>query len=127
MAELRDLAHGIYPAVLTESGLATALESLSDIAPIALELRALPSNRSTNAAEAAAYVAISEGITDAAARAATSATVQVTQEDRHLVVSVTDDGSPRRADLVQVADRIGALGGSVNIGPQSLTAVIPCE
>jgi signal transduction histidine kinase len=124
--ELRDLAHGIYPAILAEAGLALALETLADAAPLPVELGAVPRERYGSAVETAAYVAVTEAIEDASRRQATFASVQMTREDDQLVVTVHDDGTARRADLVHVADRIGALGGALDIAATTLRAEIPC-
>jgi signal transduction histidine kinase len=124
--ELRRLAHGIYPAILEEAGLAPALSSLADDAPIAVELGAVPVERLADAVETAAYVAVADAVDDAAARGATFISVDVARDGERLLVSVDDDGSERPAALVHLADRIGALGGSLETGPTTLRAEIPC-
>jgi signal transduction histidine kinase len=126
LADLRELAHGIYPAILSESGLAAALATLADDASVAVELEAVTRERYTPAVESAAYAAIAEAVSDAAARSATFASVVVRANGRGLVIEVRDDGAARRAELLRVADRIGALGGSVATHPGALTAEIPC-
>jgi signal transduction histidine kinase len=124
LEELRQLAHGIYPAVLTEAGLATALETLADDAPLAVELAPLPAERHGTAIEAAVYAAVREAIDDAARRGGTC--IRVALEGR-IRLTVEDDGSPRPAPLVHVADRVGALGGETAFGANSIEAEIPCE
>jgi signal transduction histidine kinase len=116
----------IYPAILTEAGLGSALETLADEASLPVELEAMPHERQPSSVEAAAYFAVAEAVDDAAARAATSVHVDVTRAGERLVVAVDDDGGERRASLGHVADRIGALGGSVELGPTTLRASIPC-
>jgi signal transduction histidine kinase len=126
LEELRELAHGIYPAILAEAGLGPALETLADGASLPVELKTMPEERQPLSVEAAAYFAVAEAVGDAAARAATAVQVDVTRAGERLVVAVDDDGSQRRTSLGHVADRIGALGGSVELGPTTLRASIPC-
>jgi signal transduction histidine kinase len=126
LEELRDLAHGIYPAILTEAGLGPALETLADQASLPVELKTTPQERLPSPVEAAAYFAVAEAVDDASARAATSVQVDVARVGGRLVVAVEDDGRRRGNLLGHVADRIGALGGSVELGPTTLQASIPC-
>ncbi|MFL5896164.1 MAG: histidine kinase [Thermoleophilaceae bacterium] len=124
--ELRTLAHGIYPAVLEESGLAPALKTLAVRAPLSVELGELAEDRLPDAVERAAYVTVAEAVSDAAARGATFAGVGLTRRGGRLVVTVRDDGAARVAGLPQVADRLGALRGSLDVQPTSIEAEIPC-
>ena len=126
LAELRELAHGIYPAVLAEAGLASALATLADEAPLPVELGELPADRYAPAIETAGYLAIADAVDDAARRRATFIFVDVVQAGDRLVVSARDDGAPRDSALIHLADRIGALGGSIDIGETTLRAEIPC-
>jgi signal transduction histidine kinase len=125
--ELRELAHGIFPAALMEAGLEAALATLADTAPVSVNLCEIVENRLRADVEAGAYVAVTEAIHDAAARGAQRVEVTATLEDGDLVLSVDDDGRPRNAALVHVADRVGALGGQLEVGPTILRAEIPCE
>ena len=127
LEELRGLAHGIYPAILTEAGLGPALETLVDEAPLPVELRELPPERAAPAVERTAYVVVDEAIGDAAGRGADWLRVRVRREAGHLVVAVEDDGAPRGDRLVHMRDRVGALGGSLAAGENTLRAEIPCE
>jgi signal transduction histidine kinase len=124
--ELRELAHGIFPAVLTEAGLDAALATLADSAPLAVELGEITQDRLPAAVEAGAYVAVDEAIRDAAARGATVLDISAGVEDRRLVVTAEDDGAPRADGLVHVVDRVGALGGEVRVTARRLRAEIPC-
>jgi signal transduction histidine kinase len=126
LAELRELAHGIYPAILAEAGLAPALATLADEAPLPVELGELPADRYAPAIETAAYLAIAEAIDDAARRNATFIVVEAARVADRLVVTARDDGAARESALGHLADRIGALGGFVDIGPPTLRAEIPC-
>ena len=123
--ELRELAHGIYPAILTEAGLAPALETLADEAPLPVELGHVEPARQPPAVETTAYVAVDEAIEDAARRGASFLAAGVVQEADRLVVTAEDDGDPRSSRLVHLADRIGAHGGSLEVGENTLRADIP--
>jgi signal transduction histidine kinase len=123
LEDLRQLAHGIYPAVLAEAGLEAAVATLADDAPVPVELVLLPAERFDPAVEGALYIAIRESIHDATHRGATW--VRVTLAGR-VRLTIEDDGRARRAQLVHVADRVGALGGETLFGPNSLEATVPC-
>jgi signal transduction histidine kinase len=125
-AELRELAHGIYPAILTEAGLEAALPSLADLAPLTVRVDAVTDRRLPAPVEAGAYVTVDEAIRDAAARRATTISVSAAVHDDQLVVTATDDGTPRLASLVHVSDRVGALGGVLEVSPTLVRAEIPC-
>ena len=125
--ELRELANGIYPAILTEAGLAPALEALADEAPLPVELDELASERQPPAVETTAYVTVAEAIEDAARRGAPFLSVRVRSADGRLTITANDEGRPRSGRLPQLADRVGALGGTLEFGDTSLRAEIPCE
>jgi signal transduction histidine kinase len=127
LAELRELAHGIYPAILADAGLTPALGTLADEAPLPVELGVVTPERFSPPVEAAAYRAVAEAIDDAAGRGATFVSVDVNREGERLLVTVEDDGSDRSSPLIHLADRIGALGGSLEVGQTTLRAAIPCE
>jgi signal transduction histidine kinase len=127
LGELRELAHGIYPAILAEAGLAPALATLADEARLPVELGEVPSERYSTPVETVAYLTVSDTIGDAARRKATFVSVDVAREDEQLVVQIGDDGAARRSTLLPIADRVGALGGSLEVEPYSLRAEIPCE
>jgi signal transduction histidine kinase len=125
--QLRELAHGIYPAILGEAGLAPALATLADEAPLPIELGDVTLARRPAAVEMATYVTIAESIDDAARRGATFLSARVRHDGDRLVVMLEDDGARRGSSLVHLADRIGALGGSFEVGDTTLRAEIPCE
>jgi signal transduction histidine kinase len=127
LVELRNLAHGIFPAILTEAGLEPAIRTLADRSPLPVELGELVEDRFAAAAEAAAYVVVAEAVDDAARRAATHVDVAVT-EDRHcLIVEVHHDGTEYTPPVVvHLRDRVGALGGRVDLDGTRLRAEIPC-
>jgi signal transduction histidine kinase len=126
LIELRKLAHGIFPAILAEAGLGPALASLADEAPLPVELGDVTSARYASGIETAAYVTVADAIDDAGRRSATFVAVEVAPTAERLVVTARDDGTPRVTTLTQLVDRIGALGGTVDVGPTVLRAEIPC-
>jgi signal transduction histidine kinase len=127
LGELRELAHGIYPAILAEAGLAPALATLAEEAPLPVELGEVPRERYSTLVETAAYLTASDTIGDAAGRNATFVSVGVAREGEELVVQIRDDGAARTSPLLPIADRVGALGGSLEVEPHRLRAKIPCE
>jgi PAS domain S-box-containing protein len=120
-AELRELARGIHPAVLTDRGLAPAVAALAARAPLPVEIVELPDGRAPTAAEAAAYFTVAEALTNVAKYAhAEQATVRVAQEAGTLVVEVRDDGvGGARASvgsgLSGLADRVDAVDGTLSV------------
>jgi signal transduction histidine kinase len=126
LQELRELAHGIYPAVLAEAGLAPALATLADTAPLPVQIRQADNRRYPAPVEATAYFTVAEAIDDAARRGADRAAVTVTQERGRLVVTVEDNGTSRDAPMVTLTDRVGALGGSLYLKQTACRAEIPC-
>ena len=122
LSELRDLARGLHPAVLSDHGLAHALRALALRAavPVALDV-ALPKERLPMAIEAAAYFAVSEALTNVAKYAqASEASVTVEAHDGYLDVSVDDDGvggaDPAAGSGLQgLRDRLAALNGTLEI------------
>jgi signal transduction histidine kinase/uncharacterized membrane protein YqaE (UPF0057 family) len=124
--ELRDLARGIFPAVLTESGLGAALATLADAAPIPVTLATSAVSRYPAAVETTAYVAVVDAIDDAAAGDASFLEVRVADERDRLVVLAEHDGAVRTSAPTHLADRVGALGGTVEAGRQALRVEIPC-
>ena len=137
LEELRELARGIHPAVLTDRGLGPALESLVGRVsfPVELDVRV---ERLSPAVEAAAYYVVAEALTNVAKYAqASSAVVRVTQDDETLGVHVSDDGvggadAAGGSGLRGLADRVEALDGSLRIaspsgGGTTVHATIPLE
>jgi signal transduction histidine kinase len=135
-SELRALARGIHPAVLTDQGLSAAIESLAEQCPVAVETR-VPAGRYTAVVEATAYFLVCEALTNMAKHArASSGRVHVRDDQNRLVVEVVDDGVGgaelgRGSGLVGLADRTAAVGGRFRIdsppgGGTRLTAELPC-
>jgi signal transduction histidine kinase len=126
LGELRDLAHGIYPAILAEAGLTPALATLADAAPLPVELRHAAEGRYPVVVETCAYLLVAEALDDAAGRDASHATVSVDRDGGQLVITVHDDGTDRSSAMVELADRVGALDGQLTVEPTRLRAELPC-
>jgi signal transduction histidine kinase len=126
LRELRDLAHGIYPAILAEAGLTPALATLAEEAPLPVEIVAATDGRYPAAVETAAYLLVAEALQDAAGRRASHAVVRVARDVGRLVVTVEDDGTDRTSPMVELADRVGALEGRLTVEPTRLRAELPC-
>ena len=121
LQELRELARGIHPAVLSEHGLRGALESLALRAPMPVELDVLLEDRPPAAVEVAAYYLVCEALTNIAKYAhAETAVVRVARQDAQLVVEIVDDGvggadPAEGSGLRGLADRIEALAGRLHV------------
>jgi signal transduction histidine kinase len=119
--ELRELARGIHPAVLTDRGLGPALEGLLARAPVAVEITELPEERLAGPVEAAAYYVVAEAITNVAKYAhASNVTVAVRRSNGLATVEVADDGiggadPTRGTGLRGLADRLEALDGHLQV------------
>jgi signal transduction histidine kinase len=126
LSELRTLAHGIYPAILSEAGLRPAVATLAETAALPVEIIAVAERRYASAVETAAYLLVAKGLDDAANRDASCVTIGIVQNGEWLMVTVEDDGSNRTSDFVEVADRVGALDGCLIVEPTRLRAELPC-
>jgi signal transduction histidine kinase len=121
LGELRELARGIHPAILSDRGLGPALEALAGRAPIAVELATLPADPLPEAIEAAAYFVVAEALTNVVKYAhASQATVSVSRVNGRAVVEVEDDGiggadPGRGSGLRGLADRVSALDGNMEL------------
>jgi signal transduction histidine kinase len=137
LTELRDVARGLHPAVLSAHGLPVALESLVARASVPVRLTVAVADRVPEAVEVAAYFVVSESLTNIGKHAdATSATVHVAELDDQVVVEVVDDGvggadTERGSGLRGLADRVEALGGRLRVwtprgGGTRVRAELPC-
>ena len=137
LAELRELARGIHPAVLTERGLGPALDALLARAPLPIEITELPEERLTAPVEAAAYYVVAEAITNVGKYArASGARVQISRANGTATVSVSDDGvggadPARGSGLRGLAARVEALNGRLDVDSAPgrgtrIRAEIPC-
>jgi len=138
LAELRELARGIHPAVLTERGLEPALHALASRAPVPVTVETDGEQRLPAPVEVAAYFVISEALTNVAKYAqATEATVAVRRANGCVTVDVTDDGiggadAAQGSGLRGLGDRVAALDGTLLLeSPPGrgtrLHVEIPCE
>jgi signal transduction histidine kinase len=138
LTELRELARGIHPALLTDKGLGPALEALASRALLPVDLAVLPDERLPAGVEAAAYYLVAEALTNVDKYAqASMASVRIVRENRQVLVEVSDDGiggadSRRGSGLRGLADRVEALDGRLDLhSPPGdgtcIRAEIPCE
>jgi signal transduction histidine kinase len=125
-AELRELAHGIFPAVLIEAGLGAAVSSLAETSPIPVDVDCTVTERLPATVETAAYAVAADGLQAVSRSGAASATVTIARHEDHIVVAVTPDRCDGLLDIVHVADRVGAAGGTLLTAPDGLRAEIPC-
>ena len=137
LKELRELARGIHPAVLTERGLEPAVRALADRAPLPVELSVELSGRLPDPVEAAAYYVVAEALTNVAKYAqASEVFVDVGRSNGHARIEVRDDGvggaeAGGGSGLRGLADRVEALGGWLEVDSPvgagtTLRAQIPC-
>jgi signal transduction histidine kinase/integral membrane sensor domain MASE1 len=136
LEELRELARGLHPVLLTQRGLGPALDALLTRAPVAVEIEELPDDRLGAPIEAAAYYVVAEAITNVAKYAqASHATVSIRQSNGSATVMVCDDGvggadPTRGSGLRGLAARVEALNGRLDVdsppdGGTRITAEIP--
>jgi signal transduction histidine kinase len=94
IAELRELARGIHPAVLTQTGLEGAIQALVERSPVTTQVREVPAGRFPAQVEATAYFVVSEALANVAKHAQASAAVVTVREQAGLLeVEVSDDGT----------------------------------
>ena len=136
--ELRELARGLHPAVLTERGLRSAVEVLAGRMPIPVEIAEIPAGRLPEPVEAAAYYLIAEALTNVTKYARASAVrIRLVASDGTVVVEVSDDGvggadPASGTGLRGLADRVEALDGTLEVespsgAGTSLRAELPVE
>src|SRR5262245_1985013 len=137
LEELRELARGIHPAVLTDRGLEAALEALAERAPLPVSLDQMPAERLPASVEAAAYFVVAEALTNVAKYAgASSAEVRIGRNGGYAVVEVHDDGvggadPATGTGLRGLADRLAALDGRLEVHSPpgegtTVRAEVPC-
>jgi signal transduction histidine kinase len=138
LAELRELARGIHPAVLTQRGLGPALSALAARTPVPVTIEADGDERLPGPVEIAAYFVVSEALANVAKYAhATGATVAVRRTAGRVTVEITDDGvggadAGQGSGLRGLADRVAALDGMLSLESPAghgtrLRVEIPCE
>jgi signal transduction histidine kinase len=136
LAELRELARGIYPVLLTDAGLGPALASLAERAPIAVTLGDVPDRRWADPIEQTCYFVVSEALVNTVKHSdAATVAIDVRDEGCGLCVEVTDDGAggadPAGSGLRGLADRVAAVGGRLTVrsphgGGTQVMAALPC-
>ncbi len=137
LEELRELSHGIYPAVLTERGLGAALEELADRAALPAYVEVSINKRPCAAVEAAAYFMVSEALTNAAKHShAREVRISASRRQDALIIEVTDNGIGGAAlrggsGIRGLMDRVEALGGTLLVSSPpgrgtTLHAELPC-
>jgi signal transduction histidine kinase len=136
LADLRDLARGMYPAILTSRGLGPALHALAVRTPLPVRVDVEAMERPPEHVEVTAYFVVAEALTNVARHArAREATVVIRRRGPDLLIGVTDDGAGGAdiaggTGLLGLRDRLGAIGGSLAVesAPGSgtwLRAVLP--
>ena len=121
LSELRELARGLHPAILSDQGLEAAIQSLCSVAPVPVQIAVDLAREPGEAVQAAAYFVVAEALTNVAKYArATSASVCVREQDGGLRVEIADDGVGGAecgpgSGLSGLADRVEALGGRLVI------------
>jgi signal transduction histidine kinase len=123
LAELRELARGLHPAVLADRGLAPALETLASRSPLPVSVEGVPDVRLAEPLEAAIYFVVAESLTNAVKHAeATELRVSMRTEPGELRVEIADDGrggadpsTGNGTGLRGLADRVEALGGRLAV------------
>jgi signal transduction histidine kinase len=138
VSELRDLARGIYPAVLADRGLDAALSSLAAKCPVPVDVEVTVDPRPPAAVETSAYFIVGESLTNIAKHAeAKQIQVKVSRTEDKVVVEVTDDGKGGAelrpgGGLAGLADRAATIDGVITVfsplgGPTVVRADLPCE
>ena len=136
LAELRALARGMHPAILTDAGLAAAVQSLADRSSVPISVEPGPDERFARSIEGTAYFVVSEAVANLNKHAAaTSATVCISRAAGKLKIEIADDGvgdadPDRGSGLTGLADRLAAINGTLDVesppgGGTRLTAHIP--
>ncbi|WP_086849329.1 sensor histidine kinase [Amycolatopsis kentuckyensis] len=138
VSELRDLARGIYPAVLGDRGLDAALSAQAAKSPIPVDVSVDVDPRPPAAVETTAYFIVGETLTNIAKHSgATEAGVKVWRTDDHVVVEITDNGHGGAevrpgGGLAGLADRAATIDGVITVvspvgGPTVIRADLPCQ
>ncbi|MDT8915849.1 sensor domain-containing protein [Amycolatopsis sp. PS_44_ISF1] len=138
VSELRDLARGIYPAVLGDRGLDAALSAQAAKSPIPVDVHVDVEPRPPAAVETTAYFIVGETLTNIAKHSgASEAIVKVWRSDTHVVVEITDNGHGGAevrpgGGLAGLADRAATIDGVITVvspvgGPTVIRADLPCQ
>ena len=138
LKELRELVRGIHPTVLSDRGLAGAVEALAERAPLPVVVSGLPAQRLPERVELAAYFVVCEALTNVAKYAsATRVSVTMSKADGSLAVEISDDGiggadMGRGTGLRGLSDRLAAIEGRLEVDSApglgtTVRASIPCR
>jgi signal transduction histidine kinase len=138
VSELRDLARGIFPAVLGDRGLDAALSAQAAKSPIPVDVHVDVEPRPPAAVETTAYFIVGETLTNIAKHSgATEAIVKVWRSDTHVIVEITDNGHGGAevrpgGGLAGLADRAATIDGVITVvspigGPTVIRADLPCQ
>ena len=132
LSQLRELARGIYPAVLADAGLRGALEDMAESSTdLAIEVSGSPLRRYRTVAETVAYRVVEAAIGDARRRHAGFLTISAVDRDDELVLDLRDDGGPSPASMPALEPQISALGGVLAVssreGEACVRLELPCE
>ncbi|SEP47922.1 sensor histidine kinase [Amycolatopsis saalfeldensis] len=138
VSELRDLARGIFPAVLGDRGLDAALSAQAAKSPIPVDVHVNVEPRPPAAVETTAYFIVGETLTNIAKHSgATEAIVKVWRSDTHVIVEITDNGHGGAevrpgGGLAGLADRAATIDGVITVvspvgGPTVIRADLPCQ
>ncbi|MBW8799049.1 MAG: sensor domain-containing protein [Streptomyces sp.] len=137
IAELRNLARGLHPPVLTDRGLEAALSAVAALVPVPVRLDVLVEPRPSSTIEAVAYFTVTEALTNVAKHAhATRAWVEIRREGARLDIKVGDDGRggadlAAGTGLTGLADRVSGVDGRFRLsspvgGPTVIEVDLPC-
>jgi signal transduction histidine kinase len=120
VVQLREVAHGLFPAVLADEGLGAALDELSEESPRLVPL-GMPDRRFHESVESAAYFAARESLRSTEG----DVTVDAVADNGHLRLTIGADPGFRTA-VTQITDRVGAVGGTVTVADRELLLEMPC-
>jgi signal transduction histidine kinase len=137
LAELRELARGLHPALLAESGLGAAIRGLADRSPIVASVLVADDRRFPEALEVTAYYVVAEALANAAKHSrASELTIRIDHSPEGLLVEVADDGvggcdMRQGSGLLGLQDRVAAVGGSLTVSSPPgqgtrIRADLPC-
>ena len=137
LQEIRELAHGIHPAVLTDAGLPAALRSLAERAAVPVTITAVPTQRLPSAVEQTAYYVVAESVVNTVKHAhAAAVSVCIRLDAGRLRVEIRDDGvggaqPSQGSGLRGLSDRVAALDGNLSVrstpgGGTTVIAELPC-
>ena len=132
LREIRDLARGLHPAILSEEGVGAAIESLADRLPLRVDVQDRLLRRYSSLVETTAYYVVCESLVNVVKHSGSaSATVRLTEEGGTLGAEVEDHGTggadpERGSGLRGLADRVSTVGGTLDVGPSTSGGTTVC-